>query len=178
MAEEKTFGEMTIDEAIIEVQSIDKRCRLMTLKIDMLGDAFHQWRLSMEACAKAREERAKAAPLSDDYLDIWVPRMEEKAKSGSCARIPEDECSGCPCSIYGPCGSFEEDRATARAFLARPDVLAWKERQKVNEWPKWITVPTLSGFRRVLSCHSSDDWSNFSDPRLATAAEIDAVRRG
>jgi hypothetical protein len=140
-----------------------------------------------EARSFSESQAPQLAPLSDEYLALWVPRMEAFAKDGdSC--VPRWNCNSrfrgyCPVGVAlrnkpGAC------RDEARAWLARPDVVAWKERQKVSEWPKWISVKTDVSFadngRRIVACYGQDDWYTYEghfDPALATAAEIDAVRR-
>jgi hypothetical protein len=150
------------------------------------GDRVYQLLAEYEAHRAERKakdvEPPKDAPLSDDYLALWVPRMEAIAKDGdSC--VPRWNCYSrfrgyCPVGVAlrnkpGAC------RDEARAWLARPDVVAWKERQK---WPRWVTVMTPDGnapnARRLVACYSQGDWDSFLSPALATAAEIDAVRRG
>jgi hypothetical protein len=137
---------------------------------------------------KAREAETpkpdEPAPLSDDYLALWVPRMEETAEStslchhfGICSECPVRGKKGCPPS-----------RPAALAWLLRPDVVAWKERQKwtpeKGPWPVWIATDwpeKASNNRRVIACYNKSDWDAYYRPdnhiALATAAEIDAVRR-
>jgi hypothetical protein len=123
--------------------------------------------------------KAEGTPLSDEYLALWVPRMEEiVAYFGNVNNFHNDApcakkwtCSEC-LALRSPCNK------NASAFLSRPDVVAWKERQ--NEWPKWITIsaPQSPSGRRVLACYSQADMDGFVSARLATAAEIDAIGRG
>jgi hypothetical protein len=140
-------------------------------------------------CVIRKIETPQPASLSDEYLALWVPRMEARAawiinQVGTCivgTCIDGDNSYGCDGCPLAPCvGNTQENRRdAARAFLTRPDVVAWKERQK---WPRWVTVMTPDGnapnARRLVACYSQGDWDSFLSPALATAAEIDAVRRG
>jgi hypothetical protein len=149
-----------------------------------------------ESWVKIKQEEARSfsesqvpqpAPLSGEYLDTWVPRMEAMAKydddpdRSPCDMLPGWKCTTCICHEahkLADGGLAAGCKNASIAFLSRPDVVAWKERQK---WPKWVTVMTPDGnvpnARRLVACYSQGDWDSFLSPALATAAEIDAVMR-
>jgi Skp family chaperone for outer membrane proteins len=67
MADAEVIGEMTINQAIAEVAKTTERAIAMDTKIEKLANAFHQWRLTMEASAKKLEdEKAQRAQAKAD----------------------------------------------------------------------------------------------------------------
>jgi hypothetical protein len=151
------------------------------------------------------EEEPIVISLSDDDLALWVPRMEKMAahvngRDGLTYPCNVDDlshwqpkavdasCGECPASSDGGC------HPSARAFLSRPDVLAWKERQKKatcesGPFPVWGYVRNhegcvWSGPMAIIAYDAHSTWpycvghARYSFARLATSAEIDAVRRG
>jgi hypothetical protein len=155
-----------------ETHHADKRKAREAVDLDKHEDGFDR-----DDAASDEVDTMPGVPLSDEYLALWVPRMEEAANwtdEAYCSSLWDASyCVRCPISC-----SVRNHAAPARAWLLRPDVVAWKERQK---WPKWVTVMTPDGnapnARRLVACYSQGDWDSFLSPVLATAAEIDAVRR-
>jgi len=134
-------------------------------------------------------ESPKDAPLSDEYLSLWVPRMEEIVKSSvrlACRGRTEWICDGnCP-GNGGICRGKCQESATI--FLARPDVLAWKERQKAKQEPSVVYHVYKQEGHFYLEMSFNNIGGEISgatipidicgmEKALATAAEIDAVRR-
>jgi hypothetical protein len=91
--------------------------------------------LTVEDDGVRMEEEPILAPLSDEYLDTWVPRMEEVIKyDGAIGAHRDWDCWGvCPCSCDMPWSDHElcshgNQVIRARAFLSRSDVVAYKAR--------------------------------------------------
>jgi hypothetical protein len=143
--------------------------------------------------SKAKEAKAEPqpAPMSDEYLYLWVPRMEAVAQGYG--RMSAMACSGenswyCKsksnnCPLEGTSGLCLPQ---ARSWLDRPEVVAWKERQKRSvvykitkndnpgsEYGYWLNVDVAD----IHAIVHLDSQGPIVTKALALAAEIDAVRR-